>query len=246
MNLESNLTVHFIQKIKIMKGLVDSINCNSCIQTCTNDFSPDDLLILEKNKKEVQYLSNETIIKQGSFIDNIVFLKSGLIKVIIETETNKNIILKIVSPEKFIGLSAIYLDSYFPVTLVALSKCKVCLIKKDCIQTIIKQNSCFNYKVMKLYSQQYLFLYARIAVMSTRSNIGKLAETLLYLSSEEFLKENIFEHITRKDIADLATISVESMNRILNEFKNDLIIELNNKDIIIKDPALLKRLSVIG
>lgn len=99
---------------------------------------------------------------------------------------------------------------------------------------------------MKLYSQQYLFLYARIAVMSTRSNIGKLAETLLYLSSEEFLKENIFEHITRKDIADIATISVESMNRILNEFKNDLIIELNNKEIIIKDPALLKRLSVIG
>ena len=55
---------------------------------------------------------------------------------------------------------------------------------------------------------------------------GKLASTLLYLSQEEFLKENIFKYLTRQEIADFASISTESAIKFLKEFEKEKIIKL--------------------
>ncbi len=75
---------------------------------------------------------------------------------------------------------------------------------------------------------------------------GRLADVLIYLSSEKIDQEQVFKYINRKDIADFACISKESTVKLLTEFKNDGIIDIDGKNITVKNPDILKRISKRG
>jgi len=72
---------------------------------------------------------------------------------------------------------------------------------------------------------------------------GKLANTLLYLNRDEFKEVDIFSYISRKDLAELSGMSMESVVRILSEFRDEKIIEIKGKKIEIMD---LERLKIIN
>lgn len=72
---------------------------------------------------------------------------------------------------------------------------------------------------------------------------GKLASGLLYLSQEDFLKEDVFEFLTRQELADFASISTESAIKFLKEFEKEDIILLDGKKIEISDRKKLESIS---
>ena len=68
---------------------------------------------------------------------------------------------------------------------------------------------------------------------------GRMADTLLYLDSLKNEKAEIFQLLSRKDLADFAGISTESTVKLLKMFEKDGLIALNEKDLnIIKYNAL--------
>ena len=75
---------------------------------------------------------------------------------------------------------------------------------------------------------------------------GKIATALIYLSSKEFLDEDIFQFLTRQDIADFASISTESAIKFLKEFEKDKIIKLDGKDIKILNKEKLEDIAKNG
>ena len=64
---------------------------------------------------------------------------------------------------------------------------------------------------------------------------GRLAGTLLYLNSLKENQPNIFQLLTRKELADFAGISTESTVKLLKTFEKEGLIRLQEKDIIILD-----------
>ena len=60
---------------------------------------------------------------------------------------------------------------------------------------------------------------------------GRLADTLLYIDSLKTEKAEIFQLLSRKDLADFAGISTESAVKLLKTFEKDGLIELHEKDI---------------
>ena len=75
---------------------------------------------------------------------------------------------------------------------------------------------------------------------------GKLASALLYLSSEEFLKEDVFQYLNRQDIADFASITNESAVKFINEFEKEGILKLKGKDLTIIDKNKLEEIAKRG
>ena len=64
---------------------------------------------------------------------------------------------------------------------------------------------------------------------------GRLAGSLLYLNSLKDNQPNIFQLLTRKELADFAGISTESAVKLLKTFEKEGLIKLQEKDIIILD-----------
>lgn len=73
-----------------------------------------------------------------------------------------------------------------------------------------------------------------------------MADALLYLSSKEFVKENIFEYLSRKDIAEFASITTENAIRILKSFEKEGIITLTSKHIKVINCEQLQYICQIG
>jgi len=208
--------------------------------------SEEELGLLHRNTSEIFHKSGELIIKQGSFISQILFLVKGMVKVVVEDKSLKNTILKIVGKNNFIDLSVFGAINQHRVSVFALCNSEVSYIKLDVLQRIMHQNSKINQFFLDKLARDTASMYNKISILSTRNNHGKLATALLYLSDIKFDKGGIIDFLTRKDLADLASISLESANKILLELKNDRIIEMDKKKIRILQPELLEVLSTIG
>ena len=75
---------------------------------------------------------------------------------------------------------------------------------------------------------------------------GRMADTLLYIDSLKNEHPDIFQLLSRKDIADFAGTSTESAVKLLKSFEKDKLIELNEKDITISDRNTLTEISKRG
>ena len=75
---------------------------------------------------------------------------------------------------------------------------------------------------------------------------GRMADTLLYIDSLKVENAEIFQLLSRKDIADFAGISTESAVKLLKSFEKDKLISLNEKDITILDHEVLIEISKKG
>jgi CRP/FNR family transcriptional regulator len=75
---------------------------------------------------------------------------------------------------------------------------------------------------------------------------GRMADTLLYLNSFKTENVEIFQLLSRKDIADFAGVSTESAVKLLKTFEKDGYIVLNEKDIEILDSEALQKISKRG
>jgi CRP/FNR family transcriptional regulator len=68
----------------------------------------------------------------------------------------------------------------------------------------------------------------------------------MYLSSEEFEDINVFQYLTRQDIADFASITSESTIKFLKEFEKDGVLKLDGKNIVVRDKQVLSEISKRG
>jgi len=75
---------------------------------------------------------------------------------------------------------------------------------------------------------------------------GRLADTLLYIDTVRGDNPEIFQLLSRKDIADFAGISTESAVKLLKTFEKDGLIKLQDKDILLTKHDVLSEISRKG
>jgi len=230
-----------------MDRFLEKINCYEC-KELENCFLQDIEEIDEfynSPKTHINYNKGETIIKEGSRVSNILYVIDGLVKVYIEGP-NKNIIIKILKPHDFIGLTSLYGDDLYYFSAAALTNLTACSIDREQIKDLISISCDFSRAAASWYCNNYNNMLTKCSNLGLKQLNGKLANTLLYLSREEFTKHDIFQHITRKDLAELSGMASENVARILTEFSNDNIIKLTGRKIEILDLKMLRVISKKG
>ena len=197
-------------------------------------------------KVQIDFKKGETICKQGSFASFIMILKNGLVKATIENSHYKSHIFKITTPFNIIGLSSMYNDNYYHFSCQALEPSKLYLIEYSNFIKIIQSNPKFSIEIMKMYSNSLQGVYDKLGSIANKQALGKVCDSLIYLSEKVFNSHVIETSITRKDLAELSGLATENLVRILSELKKDKIISINNKSIEILNIEMLKMLGNLG
>jgi len=164
----------------------------------------------------------------------------------LEGTNGKNIIYSFQTTGNFLCLSAIYNDDNFPFTIEAMTNTSVCLIKKEALIELQKNNNEINKLIFDWYIKEHNELYNKIKTLGTKNMPGRLADALLHFSQEKFQNEDIFNSLTRNDIAEFSAMSLESMMKYFTEFKNDKLIDVIGKNILINNPKMFERLTKIS
>lgn len=226
------------------KGLV----INSCTvggdQVCCFDkLSKKEMDMINENSVEVQYDREENICKQGTFASHIMVIQEGLVKVYLEGN-NEILIIKILPAVNMIGLSSLIEgNNVFQYSAQAYLPTTIRFIEINVFKSIMEKNGKFATKVVSLLGANVAITYGRFFCLTKKQTYGRLADILLCLAQRIYKNDKFPLQLTRKELGDLASMSVESIARILTKFKEDKLIKITNDSIEILD---LERLTIIS
>jgi len=213
---------------------------------CFQMLSPEEAELVKASKTQVLFRKGDNLTKQGAFASYALFVINGLAKQYMEGESSKNFNLRIIKPGEFVGLSAVFTKNTFNYSSVALTDCQVFLVEKEAIVSVIKQNGQFGFTMIKRYCEQNANLFDTLRTVMYKQMNGRMADTLLYVDSLKSENPEIFQLLSRKDMADFAGISTESTVKLLKSFEKDGLIELNEKDIVVVNHKELLEISKKG
>ncbi len=211
-----------------------------------NNCRLENFIDLNDHKTRVQYLKGENIFKQGAFAPYVIYVVEGLVKVYLQTGLDKQINILIAKPGDFLAFSSIFGETVHTYSTQALTNAEICMIEKERLKQILIEHPEFAMEITSKNYRKEKHLLEIIKNLSYKQMRGKLASALIYLSADDFLKEDIFSYLCRQDLADFASISAESAIKFLKEFEKEGMVSLDGKDIAITDQVKLGNISKNG
>ncbi len=213
---------------------------------CFDSLTEEEKELLAKSTVDIAYKKGEVISKQGSFASHVIFLQEGLVKVYIQGKS-KDLILKIIPSNHFIGLSSIYEgNNAFVYSASTYIDSVASLIDVNVFKSLVRKNPKFAYSVINIQNENAAQVYGRFYCLTRKQSHGLMADLMLCLSNRVFKAEKFNLPISRSDLADLTGLSIESVLRIMKEFKEDGLIDTQGKNIAILEPDSLLKISQFG
>jgi len=220
-------------------------NCDSIVPTY-NTMSADEVQLLNKSSHLVNYNVGDVLFLQNTLSSNMMYIKTGLVKIYKETDSHKRMILEIRKDGSYIGLLSVFGERIYQYSAEALGHCQIVCVELDAFRKMVERNGSYAHKIMKHISDEGLFILEKLMTQYQKQLPGRIADVILYFA-EVIYKNRVFDFpLSRKELAEFAGTTKESFIRTLTEFKNDLIIELDGKRVSIKSMEILKTLSKLG
>lgn len=210
-----------------------------------NQLSDDQLKLIAENQVNLNYNKGEILLKQGGFASHIIYLTEGLVKIYKE-HNDKNLILKIVKPGEFIGLSSLYNKGIFNYSAASIDSSKVFSLNAEIIKKLIKDSPDLAEKIIAQLNSNTTQYFERIISLTQKQLHGRIADAILHLSKDVYKADKFNMLLTRRDLAEFCGMSTESAIRILKEFHNDKIVSIDGKNLEVISYKLLERLSEVG
>ena len=214
--------------------------------SCFDLLTPEEKELVDTRSVLVNYKKGEMVCKQGSFASHIMYLEKGLVKIYLEGNP-KDLILTITPQKNLMGLQALFEgNNTFLYSISTYTDSTVRLIDIQIFKQLLKQNPLFAYRIINILNESTSQSYGRFFSLTHKQLHGRLADILLCLSRKIFKAESFDLPLTRSDLSDLTSMSTESVIRIMKDFKDDGIIDINNKSITLLDLPRLDSISAKG
>jgi len=205
-----------------------------------------ELEYLQSKMLVVNYKAGESLCKQGTFANQILILRDGLVKLFMENGP-ENLVLQILPPDNIIGLSSCFEGNqlYF-YSAQAYQNSVVQVIERNAFKEVMSSNVLFANKMISLLAEHNVIIYGRFYCLTRKQTYGRFADVLLCLANRIYKSRRFPLQLSRKELAELSDMSVESIARILTSFKSEKIIDLGCDYIEILDPQKLNEISLKG
>jgi CRP/FNR family transcriptional regulator len=232
--------------------------CDKCKESCCSRcfaegedsifdcLTADELELLVKEKRRIHFKAGETILKQNTSASHVVCVNKGLAKILAEGNGDKKLILRLVASHSILTGGGLFIDEVRHFTIQAVTAVECCFIDSDKIYELVSRNSQFAFELLKLNNRQNMEMLNNLVGITQKYMPGRVSDLLLYLKNEIF-KSNPFDtHLSRQELADMTSMTMESFIRILKEFKLAGIISVEGTNIHILDEEALNLISRKG
>jgi CRP/FNR family transcriptional regulator len=211
----------------------------------TSCLVPAELEQINTGRFHVAFKAGEIIFKQGTPSSHFVCVTSGLAKVYIEGY-GKNLILSLVRPVDYIFGPGVYIDNKHYYSASAVEDSSACLVDTSIFKKLIRSNPDFAEDFIKRISYQTLFNFEQVISLTQKQMPGRIADALFYLSEKIYGTNPFKMSISRQDLADLSGMSKESAIRILKEFKEEGLLNVEGNMFELLNIKQLKQISETG
>ena len=231
-----------------MREIIKENPCKNCAVKSNTVFNlnEEEIMILCNNSTEIRFQKGERIIKQGTFTQNIIFIKSGIFKLHLTGPLHKDEILKISKGPIFVGAPDVFANKVHSYSVTALSDTVTCFIEYTGYKYLVQNNGKFALELIKTLSQGIVSHYKYCVNKMQKQKIASFAEALLYFADYIFENDTFQIPITRVEFGEYIGTTRETITKIIHDFTEDRIIEVEGKKIKILNKAMLQKISKVG
>lgn len=219
-------------------------DCN-CKSSIFKSLHPEELEQINMGRFHVAFKAGEIMFKQGTPSSHFVCVTSGLAKIYIEGY-GKNLILSLVKPVDYIFGPGVYIDNKHYYSVSAVDDSTACLVDTSIFKKLIRSNPDFAEDFIKRISVQTLFNFEQVISLTQKQMPGRIADALFYLSEKIYCTNPFKMSLSRQDLADLSGMSKESAIRILKEFKEEGLLNVDGNMFELLNIKQLKQISETG
>ena len=222
-------------------------SCSSCLlkSKAVGSLGENELHILGRGCVQAVFKKGETIFKENALSSNIIYLQTGLVKLMIDG-THRMQILKIEKAPCYLGLPTTVGDKINHYSAVALEKTTACFVDMHVFKELLKISPDFSYEIIVELCKNELDLFNKYVKLTQNQVYGRLATHLLCFSNEIYLSDEFKLPLKRKELADLICTSRETISRQLTELAEENIIQIKGKNIRILKKHILEEISKKG
>ena len=225
------------------------ISCANC-EGMSHHFqklTSNELERIAESKVHIKFKKKEIVAKQGSFASHIIFIKSGLLKLYIESETgDDDLIINFFSDGELIGLSSLFEKNAYKYTVSTMQESELCLIEVSEVKKLIADNADFAISLLKRSHKSTLHAYSQMYNLTHKQLGGRIASALIYLAETVFKSTKFKLILTRSELANFTAMSTMSAVRAINDLKDQKIISNNKGTVEILNMDALQRISKFG
>ena len=220
-------------------------DCSVCLTKSCNCFTklpPEDSAYISSFKSSTFTKRGQIIFHEGRAPQGVYCLNEGKVKIYRLGNDGKEQVVRIVTPTSFFGLRALISGWNYSTSAVTLEDSVVCLIPKRAFLKVTLKYPDVSHCLMVFLSSMLEDAENKLLSLAQKPVRERLAETLLALH-EVFNKNGGNNHInlSRTDLANIIGTATESVIRLLSEFKDDNLIDINGRKISILNFEELKK-----
>lgn len=194
----------------------------------------------DDNGEESSIDEGGTIYKEGTRSTHVYLILKGAVKCHTMDEDGKELITKLHHADEFLGFTSLMDNAVHQESATALENVKVTAVSKEQLLEIVAENHTISLELMSLLSDNISEIKHQLLQMAYSSVRKKTAQTLLQFA--EIMNKDTTEpiRISRADLASVAGIATESLIRTLSGFKKEGLIEIEGRNIRIKELKVLQ------
>ncbi|HCX20321.1 MAG: cAMP-binding protein [Flammeovirgaceae bacterium] len=175
---------------------------------------------------------------------NIYMIADGRVKIGTYSDDGKEIVKAILTKGEIFGELALAGEEKrtdFAQSMNA--NTRVCPMTVDNLQDLMKDNQALNLKIFKILGWRLRKMERRIESLVFKDARTRIVEFLREMAEEKGQKVGfemmIKNHLTHKDIASLTGTSRQTVTTVMNELRDENIINFDRRRILIRDMAKL-------
>lgn len=185
--------------------------------------------------------------KKGEFIyfsddhsDKVFFIHKGAVKIAGYTEDGNEMIKAILHPGEVFGEMAVYGEEKRNDYAAAVEDTEVCILSKEDVVGLMRDVSGFQAFLNRLMGQRVIYTQKRLESLLFKDAKTRVAEYVLEQADKNGRKIMdgsvvLRNYLTHQEIANFTGTSRQTVTTVLNQFRDDNILDFDRKRIRIKD-----------
>jgi CRP/FNR family transcriptional regulator len=226
---------------------MNTIDCRLCEfkSTAASHLKSDELDSLRSNCAQVNFKSGDTIFKQDALSSNIIYIQTGFVKIHMAGPERESI-LRISKAPTYLGIPTTMGDRINHYSATALTEVTACFIDINAFKEFIYRNGNFAYEIILELCRNELYHFHNCVNLTQKQLNGRIAGALLFIADNIFRRNQFDLILSRLEFANMVGSSRESLSRVLNQFHEDKIINMNGKYIELVNRKALELISKNG
>lgn len=194
----------------------------------------------DDNGEPTSFLQGSTIYQEGTYSHKIYLILKGVVKCHTMDEDGKELITSLYRADDFLGFTSFIDNIPYQESATAIEDVELAGISKENLKQVLEKNHNISLELMELLTGNIKDIKQQLLQMAYSSVRKKTAQTLLQFAEIMNKKSEDPIKISRNDLASVAGIATESLIRTLSGFKKEGLIDIEGRNIRIKELKALQ------